>query len=238
MSTATLLLSLQDVDLKLMRIASTLEALPQRDIVAKADRATRRYRSELLKLTGQHKDIEMDIAELEERLAHYRDKTTEVQVLAAECTTHRELTDFERQLTSLAKQVEKCEFGLVPLRKQCDEVAAQKAQCEQVLAQLAAKRTEALASFEQEASELKGQYQTLTKEREELCSQLDEQLLETYQRASKRFGGLAVEQLQGNVPSICRVTLRPSQYHDVKQNAGITECPYCHRMLIIPEELS
>ena len=40
----------------------------------------------------------------------------------------------------------------------------------------------------------------------------------------------------GNVPSVCRVKLQPSLFHDLAHGDEITECPYCHRILITSEE--
>ena len=53
--------------------------------------------------------------------------------------------------------------------------------------------------------------------------------------AAKRFGGLAVEKLEGNVPSVCRVKLQPSLFSDLKHAGSIAECPYCHRLLVTEE---
>ena len=70
----------------------------------------------------------------------------------------------------------------------------------------------------------------LKDEREHVVSQLSEDTLTTYENARKRFKGLAVEYLDGNTPSICRVTLQPSSFHDLAHGPNITECPYCHRI--------
>ena len=76
----------------------------------------------------------------------------------------------------------------------------------------------------------------LLMERDELAARLPSGLLERYEAARRRFKGLAVERLRGNVPSVCRVSLQPSQFHDLAQGDEITECPYCHRILITSEE--
>ena len=64
---------------------------------------------------------------------------------------------------------------------------------------------------------------------------LDEDTLARYDAAAKRFGGLAVEKLEGNVPSVCRVKLQPSLFSDLKHAGSIAECPYCHRLLVTEE---
>ena len=73
----------------------------------------------------------------------------------------------------------------------------------------------------------------LAKERKELLGALDERTQESYERTMRRFGGLAVEVLSGNMPSTCRVRLQPSQLAAALKQGPITECPYCHRILVI-----
>jgi len=64
---------------------------------------------------------------------------------------------------------------------------------------------------------------------------LSEEVLATYDAAVKRFGGLAVESLSSNVPSTCRVKLQPAIFQKLQRGPRITECPYCHRMLVVLE---
>ena len=75
--------------------------------------AKHKVASELSKIVGQRKDVEIDIADLEERLNHYQEKTVEVQgIAAAREQNYRNIQDLESQLTSLAKRIEKAEFDL------------------------------------------------------------------------------------------------------------------------------
>ena len=107
MTEATALTKLQEVDLALLKHASTLSAMPQRKRLKTIELAKRKVASELTGIVGQRKDVETEIADAEEALAHYREKTVEVQAAAdAGDHTHREIRDFEQQLTSLATRIE------------------------------------------------------------------------------------------------------------------------------------
>ena len=75
------------------------------------------------------------------------------------------------------------------------------------------------------------------RKRSMLFDGLDSSLAKAYEKASKQFGHLAVEKLEGNVPSICRMSLQSSSMSDLRHADEVTECPYCHRlMVILPEE--
>ena len=237
MTVADTLVRLQEVDLELLKHASTLSAMPQRKRLQTIELATRKVATELKGIVGQRKDAETEIADAEEALAHYREKTVEVQAAAdAGEHTHREIRDFEQQLTSLAKRIEKSEYTLRPLHEQLERLERAEKNARATAERLEAERTATEAALADGSSSLRAEIVSLSRERDDLAGRLAPGLLERYEAARKRFKGLAVERLRGNVPSVCRVKLQPSQFHDLAQGEEITECPYCHRILITSEE--
>lgn len=237
MTVADTLVRLQEVDLELLKHASTLSAMPQRKRLQTIELAARKVATELKGIVGQRKDAETEIADAEEALAHYREKTAEVQAAAdAGEHTHREIRDFEQQLTSLAKRIEKSEYTLRPLREQLERLERAERNARATSERLEAERTATEAALADGSSSLRAEIVRLSNERSDLAGRLAPELLERYEVARKRFKGLAVERLHGNVPSVCRVKLQPSQFHDLSQSEEITVCPYCHRILITSEE--
>ena len=237
MTVADTLVRLQEVDLELLKHASTLSAMPQRKRLATIELAARKVATELKGIVGQRKDAETDISDAEAALAHYREKTAEVQAAAdAGEHTHREIRDFEQQLTSLAKRIEKSEYTLRPLREKLERLERAERNARATAERLESERVATESALAEGSSSLRAEIVRLSHERDELAGRLEPELLERYEAARKRFKGLAVERLRGNVPSICRVKLQPSSFHDLVQGEEIAECPYCHRMLITSEE--
>ncbi len=237
MTVADTLVRLQEVDLELLKHASTLSAMPQRKRLQTIELAARKVSSELKGIVGQRKDAETEVADAEEALAHYREKTVEVQAAAdAGEHTHREIRDFEQQLTSLAKRIEKSEYTLRPLRERLERLERAERNARATAERLEGERAATEAALAEASSTLRADIVRLSRERDELAGRLEPALLERYETARKRFKGLAVERLRGNVPSVCRVKLQPSSFHDLAQGDEITECPYCHRILITSEE--
>ncbi len=231
------LMRLQELDLELLKHASTLSAMPQRKRLQTIELASRKVASELKGIVGQRKDAQTDVTEAEEALAHYRAKTAEVQAEAdAGEHTHREISSFEQQLTSLAKRIEKSEFTLGPLRERLERLERAERNARLTAERLEAERATTQSELEEASRDLRARIVTLSREREQVAAELPAVLLERYEAARKRFKGLGVERLSGNVPSVCRVKLQPSQFHDLAQHGEITECPYCHRILITSEE--
>ena len=238
MTEATALLALQDLDLRLLKLASQLSSMPQQEMLRKIDQLSKRISSEITRIMGQRKDAQMEIEEIEAALAHYREKTAEVQALAdAGEHTHREIRDFEQQLTSLAKRIEKCEFQLGPLTERLGRLERAEKNARRTAERLEQERAATEASLAEGSASLRARIVELTRERERAAQGISAEHLAAYEKARKRFKGLAVERLAGNVPSVCRVKLQPSSFHDLAHGDEITECPYCHRMLITSEEV-
>ncbi len=230
------LLRLQNIDIALMRHSRQLKAMPQQKKLAALDSAKKKLAGQLTKIVGQRKDAEIDVADSEAEHAHLLEVQAEVRdKLNSGETGYREISSIEQQLTSLAKKIEKVEF------KHGEKMAAleraQKAEnnARDLDRKLDEERASLEASFKKDSADIMAEVRKLAAERKQVLADVEPDTLATYDKAAKRFDGLAVERLVGNVPSVCRVKLQPSLFADLKKAGSITECPYCHRMLVTEE---
>lgn len=233
MSESQALLRLQEIDLQLMRDSHALRQMPQQKRLAALAQAKKKLKSELQKIVGQRKDAQMELDDNEERHIRLLQIMDEVREKAQE-SGYREVGDIESQLTSLAKKVEKLEFAHGELQASLGKLEKAEANARALGDRLDSEGVELEASYKRDSADIMARVRELARERKAVLAQLSPQTARTYDEKSKRFGGLAVERLQGNVPSVCRVKLQPSQYGDLRR-AGepIAECPYCHRMLVV-----
>lgn len=233
MSESQALLRLQEIDLQLMRDSHALRQMPQQKRLAALAQAKKKLKSELQKIVGQRKDAQMELDDNEERHIRLLQIMDEVREKAQE-SGYREVGDIESQLTSLAKKVEKLEFAHGELQASLGKLEKAEANARALGDRLDSEGEELEASYKRDSADIMARVRELARERKAVLAQLSPQTARTYDEKSKRFGGLAVERLQGNMPSVCRVKLQPSQYGDLRR-AGepIAECPYCHRMLVV-----
>lgn len=237
MTEASALLRLQQIDIELLRHASTLQKLPQQAKLKTIALAKKKVAVELKKITGQRKDIEIDIVDVNADISHYRQVRERVMAEAEEGPlTHREARTVEESLTHLAKVTEKCEYRLGPLNEQLSKLQLAETNAQKMMERLDVEERSVQKSFEEDSSSVREQILALKDEREAVAGQISDDVMARYEAARKRFGGLAVETLFGNVPTTCRVKLQPSQYHDIAHGAEICECPYCHRILITTQD--
>lgn len=236
MSQASDLLRLQDIDLALIRCRAAVAELPQRARLAAARAAAKRVSGELTKIMGRRKDVEIELADLEQARADYVAKVDEAQARADEAGGYRDATGVEAQLSNLAKRIEKADFETERLLAELETVEKAERNASELREKLDAQRAELEASLESDVKRLKDEAQALLAERSELTGRMEQPLLSGYERAAKRFGGVAVETLSGNRPSACRVVLQPSSFTDIRRGPAITTCPYCKRILVVSDE--
>ncbi len=236
MTESSSLLRLQEVDLQLMRLRKTLSAMPQQEKLRAITLAKRKLAAQLKQIVGQRKDIETELADNQADHAKILAITAEVRERVSErVQSYRQIQDLESQLTSLAKRQEKLEFTQTDILQRLGQAQKAEANARALAQRLLDEEAAQTESYEHDSADLRAQVRVLEQEREGLVAQLSGDTLDTYDAACKRFGGLAVESLASNVPSTCRVKLQPAIYQRLVRGPQITECPYCHRMLVVEQ---
>ncbi len=236
MSEASALLRLQEIDLELMRAKKNAEALPQRQKVAAARAAAKKVAGELTKIVGQRKDLEIELADLEDSKKFFSEKVTEIQSGSYD-QDFRSAQDMEFNLATLAKKLEKCDYDTEHLLPRLETVERAEKNARALADKLEREEAAQLASFKQAMDEITAQVKSLAAERERIVASLPGSLVASYEAARKRFGGVAVETLVGNRPSACRVALQPSSFTDIRRSGSeVTTCPYCKRILVVSNE--
>lgn len=235
MSVATDLFELQDLELSCTRMREELANMPQIAELAKKRRAHQKLKADATKLFAARKDEETFIADLdaeaqqsEERLAAVRRNT--------DMSDYRDIQELELAMSDHAKKLDKVAFDRAAHEKKLAELREK----ENYLASYIKKFEDALiadAKAARDAAEgLQNDINESERRIERISARLPQDVLQGYRTASKRFGGLAVERLEGSVPSICRMALQESSMAELRRADGIAECPYCHRMLVLDGE--
>lgn len=227
------LLRLQDIDLTLMRHKKTLSAMPQMQKVKAAQSARKKLAVQMRQIVGERKDAQMDLEENEASQLRLHEVVEETQAKYESGETgYRDLKNLEEQLTSLAKRIEKREFQHKELVARLEKARKAEANARALDDKLCAEGEALVESLREQTVDIERDVRKLSLEREAVLVNISPEVRERYESSVKRFGGLAVERLRGNVPSVCRVTVPPSVFGDLKRGSAIAECPYCHRMLV------
>ena len=232
MTESEALLSLQEIDLEMKRLTKEAAALPQKAKIEAGRAARKKVDSELLKIVGQRKDVEMEIDEL---AANRRALEGQVNAASkdAQVADHRAALDLENRLDMLAKQIEKMDFQTNSLIERLEVVERAEKNAHAIQQRLDGELVSLATSLKETLEDINNQLTSLKRKRQVTLTQISPELQLRYNQTVERLGPLAVETLMGNEPSACRVKLQPATYSDLKRRAEpIDECPYCHRILI------
>lgn len=230
------LLKLQEIDLALMRNESKLAAMPQMAKLATLNQAKKKLAGELKRIIGMRKDIEIDIQDIQEQHDGYeKDRAAAKASIEESGRSYKEIQALDTKLSNIAKQIEKLDFKLGPLMEKLDQAKDAEAKLNAIGKRLASEEAALKESFDESTAQIRAEISALKEEREDIVAGIGSEVLASYDAAFKRFSGLAVERLVGNVPSTCRVKLQADAYRELSRGPQITTCPYCKRMLVVEE---
>ena len=226
------LLDLQELDLSLMRDRATLQEMPVVAELTKKRRAYLKLKAEQKRLFAERKDIETDLSDLD---ADEDDCKREAAVARREVdgSDFRAVQDLEIHLSSLAKELDKIGFARKQRQADLKAHAVEEKRVDAYVSALEDAIREQTRAAREQAGELQVSIERDSRRREELVAGLPADMLVRYEAASKRFGGLAVEELEGEVPTVCRTALQSSSLSDLSRAGEVGECPYCHRILVV-----
>ena len=236
MSIASDLLDLQELDVELARANKELSALPSIVELAKKRSTYAKLKAERTKLLALRKDAEIAVSDLDEAEQAAHKAVASAQERAINTSDYRQVQDLEVELSDLAKKLDKIAFDRPAAKQALAEAQDNEAKLASYLERLESAIRADAERARTEATALKDAIARLGKKRAHLADGLPQDVLERYEKALKRFGGLAVERLEDSVPSACRTTLSTAALSDLKRAGSVAECPYCHRIIVLGDK--
>lgn len=233
MNEYTALLQVQEVDLELMRLENATHHMPQSQKLEACEKAQAHMLKQLRRILGLTKDAKMNVEDNISREKQLRTKIEEVKSASrAHASDYRSLQDDEAKLSDLAKRLEKVLFDRDTLTKEYAKCQKAALNAQELAKKLTEEKDQLTKSLKHDLAGIREHMHELTQRRKEYISYISQEHMDLYERCQKRFLGLAVEELLGNTPSICRIKLQPSLYNQIHMDHGIAQCPYCHRVLV------
>lgn len=236
MTVGSTLLKLQELDLALERDQSVLNNMPEIAELAKKRKAYLKLKADFNKLLAARKDLENDLADLDEDEAFCNAAVDQAQGEMQKPENYRLAKDFEQQLAGIAKKLDKINFSRTEKLAALEKAKANESYAAEYIAKFEATVVEDTRAAREKADEIRNRIEVSRHQRDALVNTVDGSIIDMYNKASKRFNGLGVERLEGTVPSVCRMSLSPSSMDSLKGADEVAECPYCHRLLVIVAE--
>ena len=198
---------LQHIDAEVIRNKKKLDELPQRQTILE----TRQKLSAIIKKKTQVQDM-IDAFEDELHALLSEDERLEKKQQETQEALDRVKGDY-RSVESYTKDL----HGVIM------------AGC----AELDAREKSAIASFQEEGGSLTRAIAQAEAEHKQLAETLNAELCRAYERSCHECGGIGVAELVDGSCSACRSAFDSTRISRIKQDAPVSRCPSCRRLLIV-----
>ena len=227
----TQLLIIQDRDRKLRQLKIELKNAPieRKSLEAKLAGTSAALDAAKLKakeIEVKRKDLENEVRTREERILKY-----EQQKLATK--KNDEYAAFDHAVESLKKEIAGIEDKELELMEAAETQKPVIAAADKEATHTRDLVQRQIADIEAKIKAVETQVATVQAERTKLASEVDEDLLDTYQRLFDKKDGVAVAALENELCQGCHVKSQTHIIHSVKAAKEVTTCLNCGRILYL-----
>lgn len=230
------LLRLQQTDIEIRQLEHRRAHLPEQQQLDEVDgtlsdvtRELARARAELEDVERRQKRLDDDIAAVESRR-----KSEEARMYSGEVSSEKELEARKAELASLKRRKSDLEDELLEAMERREELESLDAELEQRQAELQAEVAEHTLARDEAAKGIDEELAAARERRDGQVDVLPPELVEVYEAARARHGGIAVAVLEHDTCSGCRLQLTAVELERVRAEAkkGLATCEECERFLV------
>jgi uncharacterized protein len=229
------LLDLQALDIRLFDVRTRLAAFPKRLAevearVAAAKSDLEKSKAAQLSTLKERKKYELDVDQWKEKVRKYKDQLYEVKTNEAYKTLQHEIQTVEREIA-------KSEDRLLEQMVASEEYDRRVKAAEKALAEIEAAARADRAKIQAEQTAADEERAKLEAERQQVITEVPEDLLDHYTRIAKKHGGVALAEIREETCTQCGVRVRPHVFQELRRedNKELYHCETCTRILYFVE---
>lgn len=224
---------LQDREQKIRQIRNEVKTLPQQRAQLDAQLAASAAALESVKqrarqLELNRKNIELDVGTRRESINRLRTQQYETRKNDEFRAIGHEIERYEREISEL-------EDRELEIMEEADKLKTEVATAEKQAAAMRESIARQVADLDSKSGALDGRLQELTRERTEIASRIDEDLVDRFERLMTSKGDAAVVALEHEVCTGCHMKITTQTAHRVKSGKEIVSCEQCGRILYCVE---
>jgi len=223
------LLVLQDRQQKIRQIENEIKTLPLQRRNLEAQLAATVAGVETLKQRARQvevdrKKLELDVGTRQETIARLRTQQYETRKNDEFQAMGHEIERYEKEISTIEDQE-------LELMDQADKLKAELNGEEKKAATTKESITRQLVDLEEKSKTLQSQLDELKKQRTELASKIDEDLLDRFDRLFESKGDAAVVAVEHGICTGCHMKVTTATAMHVKAGKEIVSCEQCGRIL-------
>lgn len=231
------LYQVQGVDLDIKRMNKELEELPQRAAILAA-------RQKRAAIEAKRDQIEKLRREASKKLTRIKDEDSSLEkkengvqaAIEAAGNDYRNAEARTKELNGIFKRRTELAENREAAEKELAKIQGLESQAASALKELDAAEQQATQSFKAEGTALMQAIAQSKQTREKLMEELSEPVAAFFAKTAAQFETVSIATLQGGACSVCRTRIEPGRLIDLRQEAPLSHCPNCKRILVIAED--
>ena len=227
------LLILQDRQQKIRQIQTEIRTLPLQRKNLQVQLAASAAGVEALK--QRTRQVEVDRKKLELDVGTRTDSIAKLRTQQYETRKNDEFQAMGHEIERYENEIKKIEDEELELMLQTDKLKAELGVEEKKAATTKESISRQLVDLDEKSKTLESRLQELTKEREDLGTKIDEDLLDRFDRLFESKGDAAVVALEHNVCTGCHMKVTTATVAHAKAGKEIVSCEQCGRIVYVPE---
>ena len=229
------LLELQSVDLRLNDVRARLAAVPKK--VAEVDARVTGAKAELdqskasqLATVKDRKRYELDVEQWKERVRKYKDQTSQIK-------TNEAYKALQHEVEMAEAEIAKAEDRLLEQMVAAEEYDRRVKASDKLLKEVEIVAAGQRAEIETEKAQAEQEIAQLDAERSRVVALISENLLDHYDRISKKHHHIVLAEVRDEKCSACGMRVRPHVFQEMRRMGSeeMFHCETCTRILYYVE---
>ena len=223
------LLIIQDRDQKITKLNSDIERLPLEEQQAK-----QRLKSVIESVNSAESEIkgnEVEISKIELDIDTRKDSITKLKNQQLETKKNEEFAAMEHSITNYQDEISKLEDSQLELMEKGEALNTSLEEANDIHAKEQKVVDAELAIIKERKIQFSKKIEELKSDREKIASNIDNDLLDQYNRIFKSKKGVAVSELVNDICSGCHMKVTPTTAGMVRAEKVVSTCDQCGRIL-------
>lgn len=228
-----LLRKLQEVDLKILELEQSKDALPRR--LQEIDKKIASARSAVEEESEQVEALHKSRRDKETDLQEKSDMIIKVKARIPEIKTNKEYQAVLKEIESYEDLKSKIEDEIIEILEETDRLEQMLEKRRNWLKENEAILNKERSTIEKEIPTIDVKLDAEKTTRNDLASQIDPMLISKYETIRTRRGGIAVTMADKGICLGCNMNIPPQLYNDLLKVESVIQCPSCKRILSVPD---
>lgn len=228
------LILLQDCDNKIARLNSLKKDYPQQ--VQKLEEELNACRTAFQADSDRLESLKKERKKSEQIIQELDGKKDKSLIKLSNIKSNKEYTAALKEIEDLDKEKTKVEDGILNYMEEVEKCEKKCLENKKELERLQKNFDLDKKRIDQKIEELNEESAVLEKERQDLSTGIEKDLLSRYDFLKSRKGGVAIASVIGGVCQLCHINIPPQGFYELIRCKELMSCPNCNRLMYWGED--